>query len=76
MSERYEIVKAMHTIIKSMNNENAYMRWIYIVPDEASNEDLMDIAQSDELFADTCNAFKSIFTDYNASGLYVDKKVW
>ena len=76
MSERYEIVKAMHTIIKSMNNENAYMRWIYIVPDEASNEDLMDIAQSDELFADTCNAFKSIFTDCKAGGLYVDKKVW
>ena len=76
MSERYEIVKAMHTIIKSMNNENAYMRWIYIVPDEASNEDLMDIAQSDELFADTCNAFKSIFTDYKAGGLYVDKKIW
>ena len=59
-----------------MNNENAYMRWIYILPDEASNEDLMDIAQSDWLFADTCNAFKSIFTDYKAGGLYVDKKVW
>lgn len=76
MLERFQIAKAMHEIIRCMNNENAYMEWIYTVPDEASDEDLMDIAKDDELFADACSAFKSIFTEYQADGLYIDKKVW
>ena len=45
MGNRYEIMKSMHTIICAMNNEDAYSSWIYIVPDEASDDDLMDIVQ-------------------------------
>ena len=41
MGNRYEIMKSMHTIICAMNNEDAYSSWIYIVPDEASDDDLM-----------------------------------
>ena len=76
MIERFQIVKAMHEIIRCMNNEDAYMAWIYTVPDEANDEDFKDIAESDELFADACQAFKSIFTEYQKDGLYIDKKVW
>lgn len=76
MIERFQIAKAMHQIIRCMNNEDAYMAWIYTVPDEASDEDLMDIAKDDKLFADTCNAFKSIFAEYQKDGLYIDKKRW
>jgi len=61
MIERFEIVKAMHEIIRCMNNEEAYMDWINTVPDEPSNDDFEYIAGNDELFAETCTAFKSIF---------------
>ena len=32
MIERFQIVKAMHEIIRCMNNEDAYMAWIYTLP--------------------------------------------
>jgi len=76
MQERYEITKAMHTIVRLMNNEDAYMQWILIVPDEASDEDLWDVAEDDELFADACGAFKSIMKHFGKDGFYIDKKVW
>ena len=76
MNERYQIVKGMHEIIRCMNNEEAYMDWIYTVPDGASDEDLRDIAEDDKLFAETCKAFKSIFTAYQEDGLFIDNKLW
>ena len=76
MGNRYEIMKSMHTIICAMNNEDAYSSWIYIVPDKASDDDLMDIATDDELFADACVAFKSAMQEYGEDGFYIDKKVW
>ena len=76
MRERYEIMKAMHILVMAMNNEDAYMEWILTVPDEASDDDLMDIATDDELFADACAAFKSAMREYSEDGFYIDKKVW
>ena len=76
MAERYELMKAMNTIICAMNDEDAYSYWINIVPDCAENDDLMDIAQNDELFADACNAFKSAMEEYGESGFYIDGKAW
>lgn len=76
MNERYQIVKGMHEIIRCMNNEEAYMDWIYTVPDGASDEDLRDIAEDDTLFAETCKAFKSIFTAYQEDGFFIDNKLW
>ena len=76
MRERYEIMKAMHTLVMAMNNEDAYLEWIMTVPDEASEDDLMDIATDDELFAEACAAFKSAVRDYGKDGFYIDKKVW
>lgn len=76
MNRRYNIVKGMHEIICAMNNEDAYFRWIYIVPDCATDEDLQEIAASDTLFADTVAAFKRIYTAYADDGLFVDRKLW
>ena len=76
MIERFQIVKAMHEIIRCMNNEDAYMAWIYTVPDEATDEDFKDIAESDELFAEACTAFKSAMHDYSEDGFSIDKRVW
>ena len=43
---KFELVKSMNTIVKELNNEEAYYgSWIYIVPDEADDEDFRDIAE-------------------------------
>lgn len=76
MNRRFELMQAMHTIICAMNDEDAYMRWIYLVPDEATDEDLREIAEDDEFFADVCKAFRRILNDHGAAGFYVNKKVW
>lgn len=76
MSQRYEIMKAMHQLVMAMNNEDAYMEWIMTVPDQASEDDLMDIATDDELFAEACTAFKSAMKDYGKDGFYIDNRVW
>ena len=76
MFERYQIAKVMHEIIRCMNNEDAYMEWIDIVPDEPTDEDFREIAQSDMLFAETCKAIKSIFTEYAEDGLFIDGQLW
>lgn len=47
--ERYEVLKAMNLLAKVTNNEEFYYNhWIYIVPDEADDEELLDIAEDDQ----------------------------
>ena len=56
-----EIIKAMNTIVKGLNNENAYYYdWIDIVPDEATEDDFKYIAEDDEILTDTLKRFKNI----------------
>lgn len=74
--EKFNIVKGMNEVILSMNNEEAYMTWIYIVPDEASDYDFMDIADDEELFADTVQCFKRLMNKYLKDGLYIDGKLY
>lgn len=70
--EKYELVKAMNTIVKSLNNEEAYYNhWIYIVPDGADDDDLYDIATDEELFNDTVKCFKRNMREYLKDGIYV-----
>ena len=75
---RYEIVKSMHTIICAMNDGSAYAEWTYLVPDQASDYDLQDIAEDDELFNDTCELFRQIFAEFvNEKGyIYADRQAW
>lgn len=76
MIERYEIVKAMHSIVLCMNNEDAYSEWIVTVPDEPSDNDFEVIAKDDELFSETCTAFKSIACRYLKDGLYIGGRLF
>lgn len=70
--EKYELVKAMNAIVKSLNNEEAYYNhWIDIVPDEADDDDLYDIAIDEELFNDTVKLFKRNMREYLKDGIYV-----
>lgn len=76
MNERYEALKAMHTLVLTMNDEEAYCEWICTVPDEATDEDLRDIAEDDDLFAEACAAYRYIAQTYADSGYYINKHVW
>lgn len=74
--DRFRNIRAMHEIIQSMNDESAYCRWIYTVPDCAGDEDFMYIACDEETFADCAKLFKHLYTNYIASGLYIGGKLY
>lgn len=51
-------LEAMHKLMCLANDENIYYNnWIYLVPDEPSKEDFIDIAMDDELFDECFNLF-------------------
>ena len=59
--ERAEILKAMHRLVLAMNDEEAYMAWILIIPDGADDAELESIALHDEEnFNDACNLFNRL----------------
>lgn len=77
VQERFEALKSMNTIIKSMNDESAYSAWIYVVPDEADDDELQEIAEEDEeSFKEACNLFAYLVQKYMKYGLYIDGKVY
>lgn len=76
-TERFTLLKSMHTVVSLMNDEAAYMRWICIIPDGADDDELRDCAASDEIMQDACTCFTSIIRCYGKSGgYYADRKVF
>ena len=76
-NEKFEALRSMNTIIKSMNDESAYNAWIYIIPDSADDDELMEIVEEDEdSFKDACNLFAKLVRKYMKYGLYIDGKVY
>ena len=73
---RYELMKSMHNVICAMNNEEAYFRWVYIVPDCPTDEDLQDIAEDDEEFEEVCMFFRELVAEYSPDGFYVGRKTF
>lgn len=69
--QRYDLIKAMHLIVSSINDETAYLNWINTVPDGLTDEDCIDIAEDNELYDDVCAAFMRIVKGYGNSGLYI-----
>ena len=78
--ERYEAIKAMNTLVKCLNNEEAYYdRWIYVVPDEASDDELMEIASEDyqeDTFKEASILFLQLMNEYGSDGLYIDDTLY
>ena len=76
-NERFEALKSMNTIIKSMNDESAYSAWIWIIPDGADDDELQEIAEEDdETFGDACDLFAKLVKRYMKYGLYIDGEVY
>lgn len=63
-------LKLMHNVMMSMNNEDAYYSWIYVVPDEPSEDDFIYIASDADEYKDCEDTFDSLFKKYAKDGIY------
>ena len=72
-NERADFVRSMNNIMVHMNDENAYMKWIEVVPDRADEEDFKAIADDEELFDDVVYLFKDLMERYMKNGIYIGK---
>ena len=69
--ERVDILKSMHRLVCAMNDEEAYMAWVYCIPDGADDAELEDIALHDEeIFRDACNLFNRLVKGYACKSGY------
>lgn len=64
-TDRYRQIQAMHQLICLANNEELYATWVYYVPDEATDDDFISIATSDESFNEAFKLFKKLICDKN-----------
>lgn len=69
---RIDDLKAMDRLMRSMNNEEAFMAWIGIFPDGASEEDYADIAEDEGQFEECVLEFLSVMKRYMKDGLCLD----
>lgn len=82
--DRLEAIIAMNTMVINMNDESAYMSWIYLVPDGANEWDFIDFATNDEgtngneLFDEAVALFKKLWKRYamEDKGLYIGGKCY
>ena len=69
--DRIEILKSMQRLVLAMNDEEAYMAWVYCIPDGANDAELEDIALHDEeIFRDACNLFNRLVKGYACKSGY------
>lgn len=50
-------LKAMHTLIANCNHEGIYERWIYLMPDGATDDDFLDIALDEKMYTECWELF-------------------
>ena len=63
---KMNILGGMNELVKEIGDEDILMNWItYGVPDEATEEDLAEIADDDDCFADVCAYFTKIVKKYS-----------
>lgn len=67
---RLSMVKLMHETMLSMNNEYAYMNWIYEMPDCPSEEDFVWFAEDEKEFEELKQTFIKLLKRYAKDGLY------
>lgn len=82
--ERLDAIIAMHIMVCNINDEGAYMTWIHVVPDEATEWDFIAFAKNDEgttenaLFNEAIKLFKKLWKNYatEKNGLYIGGKLY
>lgn len=62
---RIGFLKQMHEYIQfHIDDEEAYGRWILIVPDEPTEDDFEYIADDSELWTEVCTVFGKLVKEY------------
>lgn len=54
---RINQLNLMHRLMIEANDENIYMTWILLMPDEPADEDIEDIAMDDEAYNEYFDLF-------------------
>lgn len=62
-ADRVALLKKLHDIMLNMSDENAYFDWIIYMPDEPTEEDFEDIAESRD-YLEYLEEFIEIFRTY------------
>lgn len=70
-----DLIKGMHAIMLSMNDERAYMEWINTIPDNATSDDFEYICEEADLFKEAIHEFMRIFQKYCKDGLFIQTTV-
>ena len=79
VKDRFMNLKAMNVLMISGNDEGIYDLWIYTIPDEVDDEELMDIAMNDpEIYAEACGKFLRLMKSdmMEEGGLYIGGEVY
>ena len=76
--ERFQMLKAMNFIVRSFNDERLYNEWIYIIEDQAGDEELLAAAEDEEIFEADCEQFREFFKEYDNDDLsfFIGGKVY
>lgn len=67
-----DILKAMHEVMIAMDNEEAYMAWINVVPDGAEMADFREIEEDPTLREEAWRMFCDTVAQYRGYGIYWD----
>lgn len=62
---RIRQLKAMHELMRNANDEEIYMSWICLMPDEPREDDFKDIALDDEEYNECFDLFIKLIQDKN-----------
>ena len=80
--KRIEVVKAMETLARCINDERVFNKWLLCgvaegdINENTSDEELEFYVEDDKMFADLMQTFlKCMNSAYKNGGLYVDKVV-
>jgi hypothetical protein len=71
MESRIKTVKAMHSVMVDMNNEDAYMAWIWEMPDCPMEEDFEWFAEDIDRYEELYNYFMKLVDRYKKDGLFM-----
>lgn len=67
--KRIDFLESMHNIMLHLNDEDAYMQWVELVPDEPDAEDFSFIASGDVEFEDAIQWYKTLTKEYMKYGI-------
>lgn len=75
---KFEIIKAMNTIVCSLASDKAYTAWLAAVPDaaEVTDKTLLVIAGDAVWFSDVVQKFNAIMRNYGKSGFMVCGEIY